>query len=100
MTTKPHPKTTPAIKRATYSLQQSLAQLQNYDLCDLQQRVQANSLAADQKVALATVLNNLYQLAQAESLRDSGGRQKDMFSGLDNADFSAWVRPMNQRTLF
>jgi len=74
--------------------------LQNYDLGDLQQRVQTNTLAADQKVALATVLNNLYQLAQAEALCDSGGRQQDMFSGIDKADFSTWMRPMNQRTLF
>lgn len=93
-------KTTPAIKRASANLKQSLTQLQGYDLCDLQQRVQGNCLNAEQQLALTAVLDNLYRLAQAESLRDSGGRQQDMFSNLDNADFAAWKRPMNQRTLF
>lgn len=100
MTSKTHAKSTPAIRRATDDLQQSLTQLQGYDLRELQQRVQSNSLAADQKQALTTVLDNLRQLAQAEALRDGGGKQQDMFSGLDNSDFSAWVRPLNQRTLF
>lgn len=93
-------KTTPAIRRATQHLNLSLVQLQGYDLCELQQRVQGNCLNTDQKLALASLLDNLRHLAQAEALRDSGGRQQDMFSNLDNADFAAWKRPMNQRTLF
>ena len=100
MNTAASQKTTPAMKRATARLKQSLTHLQSYDLCDLQQRVQADSLAPDHKCALAAVLDNLYQLAQAEALRDSGGKQQDMFAHLDNANFAAWVRPMNQRTLF
>ncbi len=36
--------------------------------------MQSNSLTIDLELALATVLNNLDQLAQTESLRDSGGR--------------------------
>jgi len=94
------PKTTPAIRRATQSLKASLTQLQTHDLCDLQQRVQGNCLNPEQQLALAEVLHNLYCLAQAESLRNTGGRQQDMFSHLDKADFAAWARPMNQRTLF
>ncbi len=94
------PKATPAIRRATQSLRESLTQLQTHDLCDLQQRVQGNCLNAEQQHALSEVLHNLYCLAQAESLRNNGGKQQDMFSHLDKADFAAWARPMNQRTLF
>lgn len=93
-------KTTPAIRRATQNLNESLAQLQGYDLCDLQQRLQDNSLATDQKLALTAMLDNLRQLAQAEALRDSGGKQQDMFSHLKEAAFAAQVHPMNQPTLF
>ena len=100
MTAGSKQKNTPAIRRAMQSLQQSLTQLQQYDLCAMQQQVQCNALSTDQQHALADVLERLYQLAQAESLRDSGGKQADMFSGLDKADFSAWARPINQRTLF
>jgi hypothetical protein len=60
MNTAASKKTTPAIRRATANLTQSLAQLQGYDLCDLQQRVQENSLATDQKFALTAMLDNLY----------------------------------------
>jgi hypothetical protein len=66
-------KTTPAIKRATQNLNQSLVQLQGFDLCDLQQRLQANCLNADQRLALAAMLDNLYQLVQAEALRQTAG---------------------------
>lgn len=95
-----HKKATPAIRRATENLKQSLAQLQGYEQADLQQRLHDNCLMPDQQHALMNLIESLHQLAYAESLRDSGGEQQDMFSGLDDSEFVAWQRPMNQRTLF
>src|SRR5689334_18082038 len=100
MKSEPKPKKTPAIKRAAQRLDQSLAQLQTFDLYALQQQLQNTALPTELKGALTEVLTNLCQLAQAESLRDSGGKQADMFSSLKPSEFAACMRPMNQRTLF
>ena len=52
------------------------------------------------KSALLTVVENLHRLAQAEALRDKGGKQHDMFAHLTQEEFAATQHRMDQPALF
>jgi len=96
---KAKPKTTPAITRAKKQVQRALARLRDYDLSEIQCCMEENRLATDHQHALATVLDALQRLAEAEALRDNGGQQQDMFAHLPDRDFAAWQHPRNQPPL-
>ncbi|MBZ0296717.1 MAG: hypothetical protein K8L99_29415 [Anaerolineae bacterium] len=93
-------KTTPAIKRATQNLKTSLEGLRHCDLADMQERLEHSPLDTGQRHALSQVLGSMRQLVEAEALRDRGGHQTDMFADMDDSEFAAWMRPINQRALF
>lgn len=100
MSSSKRPKTTPALKRANAELKESMTALRECDLEALQQEVGQSRLPADHQSALMKLLTSLHQVVKAEALRDSGGQQQDMFSGLKDRDFAAWKRSMNGQTLF
>ena len=61
---------------------------------------EALALDAMPKSALLTVVENLHRLAQAEALRDKGGKQHDMFAHLTQEEFAATQHRMDQPALF
>ena len=93
-------KKTPAIRRAERKVDQALEELRDCDLVRLQAELEALALDAMPKSALLTVVENLHRLAQAEALRDKGGKQHDMFAHLTQEEFATTQHRMDQPALF